>query len=503
MSKQISSFNLTSTASNTIFNANVGIGTNNPSTKFHVLDTTTTTGNIEIVSFYSSGLTTGGMQFKIGKENSNGNTAEFNYNHVGTDNDDNRLTIGFHSSSVMTLKNNGNVGIGTTNPLNRLTLRQDQNAFSTIEIRNNNTTSLTSGSQIVFGTFRDNNPNDYEGAKIRAITVDSEFGALVKYGELAFHTQNNIGDQFADERMRIKTNGNVGIGTTNPAVRLHILETATTTGTIDISEFFSSGLTTGAVQLKLGKEDTTGNTAEIKYTHVNPNATTNRLGLGFAGTEAISIVNNGGRVGIGTTNPINPLHVHRNDATTFLANTDQADTGRTISIYNTNATTNAFAGLSLRTNGALCDMKLVHTGSNVSKLVHTLRNNATWHDVMTLDAANSGRVGIGTTSPTHLLHVNGNANISGVLTMTKTIQSGSSNGGGSHTGTVTFPVAFDSTPRVIVSIRNPNTANVYHVEVTSISASSFDFIKRYQVAGTGGAWLNATSETFDWIASVI
>ena len=36
MSKHISGINLTSTTTDSIFNANVGIGTNNPSQKLHV-----------------------------------------------------------------------------------------------------------------------------------------------------------------------------------------------------------------------------------------------------------------------------------------------------------------------------------------------------------------------------------------------------------------------------------------------------------------------------------
>jgi hypothetical protein len=80
------------------------------------------------------------------------------------------------------------------------------------------------------------------------------------------------------------------------------------------------------------------------------------------------------------------------------------------------------------------------------------------------------------------------------------MQSGTSNGGGSSTGTITFPVTFNNTPVVIATILNQNTANVYIVEITSISPSGFSFIKRFQNASSAGAWGNALTESFYWIA---
>jgi hypothetical protein len=94
----------------------------------------------------------------------------------------------------------------------------------------------------------------------------------------------------------------------------------------------------------------------------------------------------------------------------------------------------------------------------------------------------------------------GNLSVTGTLSVSQTIQSGSSNGGNSSIGSITFPVAFNGgSITIIATMQNPNTGNVYIIEITGVSLSSFSFIKRFQNAG-GGAWTGASTDSFNWVA---
>lgn len=79
----------------------------------------------------------------------------------------------------------------------------------------------------------------------------------------------------------------------------------------------------------------------------------------------------------------------------------------------------------------------------------------------------------------------------------RTFQSGSV--GGSYTGTVTFPVAFDVTPIVTATIDGSNTANVFIPRIFNVTSTSFQYEKAYQ-NNAGGAWNGAASETLYWTA---
>ena len=70
-----------------------------------------------------------------------------------------------------------------------MTIRKDQNAFTTIEIRNNNTTANTSGSQILFGGYRDVTQTSHGLAAVRCLTQAGDISA-VKAGTLAFHVSD-------------------------------------------------------------------------------------------------------------------------------------------------------------------------------------------------------------------------------------------------------------------------------------------------------------------------
>jgi hypothetical protein len=114
----------------------------------------------------------------------------------------------------------GSVGIGTTNPSSRLTVNPgsvtNAGTWSDSALAITNPTNIGSYSQISFGyTVGTINAAAYLGF------VSTNQGSN-GYGDLVFGTRSVNTDTAPTERMRINSNGNVGIGTTNPAGLLHL-----------------------------------------------------------------------------------------------------------------------------------------------------------------------------------------------------------------------------------------------------------------------------------------
>ena len=117
------------------------------------------------------------------------------------------------------------IGLGTNNPTTKLHLNGSNastfiNAFSAspetaIRIANNDLTA-NNFSSLIFSTLSSGFAS-YETAKILGVNVNHTSGSAA--GDLVFMTRDpsNI-----NERMRLNSSGNLGIGTSSPASRLHV-----------------------------------------------------------------------------------------------------------------------------------------------------------------------------------------------------------------------------------------------------------------------------------------
>ncbi|MDY8134019.1 tail fiber protein [Aquimarina sp. 2201CG5-10] len=211
-------------------NGNVGIGTTNPGSKLHVEGQ----GNFGYNGVLSVGWThetnwggnsykwAGYMGFNAYRSNGDPKDHYFGTNQYTSKgvfegsnygfrwlfrNRNNNDSNGQHQlTEYMRLTDNGNLGIGTTNP------------NATLHIKDQGTSSITS--------FQLNNRIKFRGDGV----VD--WGASADYGILSWNTGKAIiggksGKDLslvanASEKVIIKTNGNVGIGTTTPDSKLAV-----------------------------------------------------------------------------------------------------------------------------------------------------------------------------------------------------------------------------------------------------------------------------------------
>jgi hypothetical protein len=143
--------------------------------------------------------------------------------------------IHFYSNNTETMTlNAGNVGIGTATPSRLLELSASSTntlpfmaSAAALSIFNTDNTTANNTADLTFRTV------DAAGAAItpaKVVAVFTNRTAGASAGDLAFVTLNaSVGA----ERMRVTSTGNVGIGTTTPASKLHVAGNITVDGNIN------------------------------------------------------------------------------------------------------------------------------------------------------------------------------------------------------------------------------------------------------------------------------
>ena len=412
-------------------NENLGIGTTTPSTLLHVssesspsIRVTGVTDNnsdpaIELLGTANS-FSEGGQ---LWYDNSSGVL------HLASLLNNDAADIQFHtkvatdrstSNTRMTIAGDGNVGIGTTNPDGLLVVSGD-------------------GAQII---INDTDSTDTPRLRFRE-SGGTSASIYTDAGELIF-------DSGTSEKMRIDSNGDVGIGTTNPIAKLYVdggalggtagnevalLSLRTTTANTDTLQFTSERLTTGtdwtsAAQRIQRKIDTT----LMGYMQFGSH-TDDLITFGEGNTERMRI-DGDGRVGIGTTSPSEKLDVVGNaeiSGNLFTGNNitaRAATTQSSILELGSGRTGNGYSYIDLIGDATYSDygLRIIrgNTGANASSTINhrgtgnfKLKNSeaapitfeTTDAERMRITAA--GNLGIGTTSPSQELHVDGSARVTG------------------------------------------------------------------------------------------
>ncbi len=309
--------------------------------------------------------------------------------------------------------NGGNVGIGTSTPGVKLEVSG---------------TPATSGNLFKFSGA------DSNGNLFNEIASTGTGGAILKLsggsGTPFYLQSTGSGSGFGNNKFVIgnssvalfslQSDGNVGIGTASPELRLDARVANTTTDFTNNVTYAGAFGNVSGKRVTIGYDETGEDIGVIQSVHT---------GVGF---KNLSLNPNGGNVGIGTANPTNPFTLNRPGAS-IIGNW-----------YNLGAfiepTNNK--GIHLGYDNS-SQTGLVISGSNgpASNLAFWTWNGSDWGERMRV--ASSGYVGIGTLSPGYKLDVQGGGqvNASGGLCIAgvcKTDWSQVGSGSSQWTGTSTI-----------------------------------------------------------------
>ena len=389
---------------------NVGIGTTGPATKLEVNSGAagasarfTGTGASSEIFLGTNGVQSAytNMVFYTDSGNaqiwkagstytSHGGVGSLNiYNSAGP--------IAFHPSgtaNAMFIATNSNVGIGTTNPGAKLDVNGEIFASSNVQISATGAAGKyyirrpSDGSASAFFGYNSNDNTDF------GIYNGSGGGNVKFWSNNGVFQFNNVA---SSELMRITSGGNVGIGTTSPGEKLHVVGNAFLSSQ---SAYMASYNNTNSYHgslvwagLQLGNNGVNrivaGRTGVGGSFQFWTNNTNNAADYSVTpdGTMAMSMLNNG-NVGIGTTAPVSKLDIRgRTDINLggeglyFKAGGDTANNGRPLEFRSSSNN---------GSNGALHTINA--TSGNGAISLNTAGVSRIYMDRL-------GNVGIGTTAP--------------------------------------------------------------------------------------------------------
>jgi hypothetical protein len=301
------------------FADNVGIGTTNPGTKLDVDGAITSrltgaSGGFRLHT--NSGIVAADNVVRF----FTGQTYGFNFNSN---------TTGDSTSPLMAITLAGNVGIGTDNPTNKLSVAGVIQS-TTGEFLGNSTSEIKLGS--TWGTaslqFKAGDTVGAVYSTVTGFTTNTGGYSTAAEGDSYIGTNNNYSFYIKTnntEKVRITNSGNVGIGITNPSAKLEIdgkikaiSDSSSPSNTQSPIFYFGSGNSSDSVAMEIrqGRYN-----KDVLVVSSNQSLSANLLHLIENGTTRM-VVNGSGAVGINQSVPLSTLHVQgtlRSTSQTFLA----------------------------------------------------------------------------------------------------------------------------------------------------------------------------------------
>ena len=321
--------NLISTLKTAYFSSNVGIGTTAPPVKFVVNNGIARTSTAKTYSTFIHTNDTDDYRVGLVTAIKGGATAADRY--VSIEGSSYRLSTDTFTNEFDLILNPiaGNVGIGTTSPGSKL------HVYSSTD---NTLGIFESGDNLATIRLSDNDTNGY------------------------WHTQNSgtqigVNSSYSTENLTIRSGGNVGIGTTSPSEKLHVVGDVRIEGDLTVNGSYT-------------QVDTDVNTTEqwnVTNDGTGPAVTINQTGaqdimdVQDDGTS-VFYIEDGGNVGIGTTNPEGPLHILKtSNESVIIENSDNGGNSDDLLIKNTN---DRDVGIKLQTGGGYYHIALDSNGDD-------------------------------------------------------------------------------------------------------------------------------------------
>ncbi len=389
----------------------VGIGTTSPGTKMHIYSTQpalriegTSASGYAKLELIGNGSGTGYVQ-KNGSTNTSGlfsiesgGAYEMRFSNSASGSGE-RFT--FYENSIEKMRfASGNLGIGTTAPSQLLHVN---------------------GNVYVTGAYYDSNNNQGASGEILSSTITGtdwiSASSLISAWALTGNAGTTAGTNFIGttdakdfvfktnntERMRISSGGNVGIGSTSPIYPFDLLNSSSTTTAYIKSTYSGSSQNYG---LYNNMSATGAGMRTAFYNYVETEGSTNVFGMYNDMRDGTG--SGGSETGIFTFFPGNSTS--NNTITAYKTNIAMSSS-HSSSVYGYYA--NITSSGSGTHYGVLVNMSNSGTGTHYGVYSDLSGYSTGWAGYFIGKGYFSTNVGIGTTTPSQLLHVNGNAYIKG------------------------------------------------------------------------------------------
>ncbi len=376
-------------ADNSTFTGNVGIGTTNPTSKLDVVSMPGTDVGDSVASFTSndtwqSGFTVSNTSseaawsFMVGGDTNNYSGVDVgNFGFYNAASGNFPFIMQRSSNNVILTRDNGRVGIGTSNP----------NAKLQVD-------GLVTGDSFGVGqnTWLTNSAPWYGiGLSDLSLPRTEDAGRAVQvagYGGLNFITSGG--------QMVLNDQGKVGIGTNDPQSTLDVNGDIRITGS-DHRLYFSDG----SSMWTSSSTNASGVDSEGDINFTTGGQINLITGDGFATSSKLTVKNNGW-IGIGTQDPTSPLDIYDNQTgqrnlLTLQSFFDGGDQGPGILFRDTNNPGG---------DGA-AGIRAISSGQGEAGLAFDTNYSGSLNEAMRIDSR--GRVGVGTNNPDEMLQVNGRA----------------------------------------------------------------------------------------------
>jgi len=388
----------------------------------------------------------------------------------------------------------GNVGIGTTAPSVKLDVAGtiSSNAY------------IVTNDLVMSGTNRGVYMTNFNRAKYSfgSATATGAYPLTLSSGNAATHTDGYITLSTAgNERVRVDSTGNVGIGTTSPAELLDVngrLRLAQTTAPETIADKLynvSGNLVWNGVNLTAGGALPSGAEGQLLYN--NAGAWTAFDGMYWDDTNS--------RLGIGTTTPNYKFNVAGANSSTDIGDASL------LGIVNTDTTANNTIGLAfgqanlsgaVQTVAGIDLVGVSHAdGAQSGALAFSTRNAGSWAERLRIDP--SGNVGIGTAAPNSypgaplsLLHVNGQNQVTdswGTALLTSNGAMGINKGGSLTMGGSYFGTTLAGFGAIAGRKENSTSGNPAGYLQLSYGNSSGSLVEGMRIDSTGNVGIGTTS----------